>query len=453
MYDLNRPWQQTSDLQAVDLPEAGPLDAPLVCISFNQDWLPVVLGAILQLCRPAQWTGDDSAQQAAVTAATLLALSIGDAEVCPVLAFQCDPDTGLPQYSVDGGTTWIDLPACFKGAKGDTGDTGATGATGPAGPPFVGQGDPPPTPQGGTISEQACNIASYLAAEVLQVAMAQNVSSYNSALTLIDAVTALFDLVPGVDVVFGLAVTAGAVLYNYYTSASIGEFTTASTDATLLADMRCAIYEAIRADGYVTAANFGTLVANIGAISYVDADVITALVAFLNALGAVGLEAIQLNGSLYVGDCSTCADPPRWCYHWDFTTDVGPWGIFTGEDGVYVPGVGFQSTVDTGAAAASIRIVPPDPTIDTVTVEFSRPSVDASSLSFAYPVVGGGGTPSIIDGAAFPLGTVQTVSVAPGTYDYLWIRIFQNDGSALPITITGVSLAGVGANPYGTTNC
>lgn len=71
--------------QAVPAPSTDPGSGPLICVHFNQEWLPVVLGALLQLCQPPSWAVDDpDALNTVLGRATLLLDMFGQAELCPV---------------------------------------------------------------------------------------------------------------------------------------------------------------------------------------------------------------------------------------------------------------------------------------------------------------------------------------------------------------------------------
>lgn len=295
-------WNQGSFVSPVPAPNADPADTPTVCVQFNSAWLPYVLGSMFQLTQPSAWDPASPGYADVLAQAQALMAIFSGAEECTYMLQWNFTDTCILQYSVDGGVTWIDVPGwstfaptCFAGPPGPAG--GYTPGT-------------PGNPQGVTLAQQACNIASYLAADVLQTSMGQQVSNYNASKTLLESAIVLAGAIGFLDPIWEVAVAAFGILYNFYTVTTIGQFTSASTDATLLSDLQCAIYEAIRVDGLVDSANFATLVANVAAIMYTYPDVITALVAYLDALGVVGLQQLQLTGSLYIGDCSACSTPP-----------------------------------------------------------------------------------------------------------------------------------------------
>jgi len=66
-------------------PGTDPTDGPLVCVHFNKEWLPLVLGSLLQLCEPVSWAITDPGTLADVLGrATELLNLFGQAGLCPV---------------------------------------------------------------------------------------------------------------------------------------------------------------------------------------------------------------------------------------------------------------------------------------------------------------------------------------------------------------------------------
>jgi Collagen triple helix repeat (20 copies) len=146
------PWagQRGSFRQPVVPPDVEPDASPLVCIALNADWLPYVVGALMQLAQPSTWdTSDAGVLQTTLFRVMALIDLIGSAAGCePLVEFRLTTECVM-QYSTDGGTTWADVagwvtsaPGCYTGApgapgakgdKGDTGDTGAPGAKGDTG--------------------------------------------------------------------------------------------------------------------------------------------------------------------------------------------------------------------------------------------------------------------------------------------------------------------------------
>ena len=77
-------WRQRgSFLEPVAPPSTDICDAPLYCISINQEWLPYLAGAALQLLQPSTWqTATEADRQLAIARATDLVAEIGTAVPC-----------------------------------------------------------------------------------------------------------------------------------------------------------------------------------------------------------------------------------------------------------------------------------------------------------------------------------------------------------------------------------
>ena len=131
-----------SFIEPVDPPSSLPGADPLVCVSFNAEWLPFVLGALSQLVQRSTWdTSDESAMQSTIFSGMELAARFGAAGACAMVEFRLTAECVL-QYSIDDGETWADVsgwpenaPGCYTGAPGAKGDPGADGALGAKGDP------------------------------------------------------------------------------------------------------------------------------------------------------------------------------------------------------------------------------------------------------------------------------------------------------------------------------
>jgi hypothetical protein len=326
-------WQPTgSFLEAATPPAQGPADGTLVqlpCI--NQDWLPLVLGALDQLRNPSTWL--DTLTPAALESVlgqvnylrSIIAKSLPVPCVNPVVGahFDC---TGLYLTFADGSTALVsgwtaNFCNCVNGCII---------------PPVP--SNPIPAP----VNQAACNIAAYLAVGVLQatVDIAQGILNIldnveQFAHELANQLTSAFPLV---------AVINDAIdeFWKLYVAGVRSDFTSAAADTALWALVTCAIYNAIKNQGYVDGANLPTIRANICAISYVHADVINALCAFVNHLPLLAWQIMQSVTALVDADCTDCG---TFCHFFDFK--VGQQGWFP-NGGVpaatWSSGVGWTAT-------------------------------------------------------------------------------------------------------------
>jgi hypothetical protein len=362
------------------------------------------------------------------------------------------------QISYDGGDTWADVPGwstyardCFvgpTGATGAAGSTGATGATGATGPPGVVVG-PPPNPHGSTAPILGCNIAAYLARVIIQGSVQSAVDSIGAGAGTLAAVAGIVDLIPGVDIVLGLALSGGAILVGLIAAGTISHYEDALTDAQLWSDVQCAILAAIMSTGYVTHANFAALVSSVGAVSYTHGEVVASFVDYLNGLGADGLMVAQQSGSLYVGDCSACGD---WCYDFDFSTlDTQGWTI--GSYGEFNAGAapGVYSGTPAGGYDALNIISPAFAATGIVSVEVFGSAPPYTS-----------GTRDVRDAASATKGLLFHDATG-GAFDVLVpfnevttqiiIYLTTSGAAAHSDRISRIRVRGIGANPFGASNC
>jgi len=245
------PWasQRPSFVQPVTPPSTAPCDPPLVCISVNQEWLPYILGALTQLAQPTTWDVADRATLEDVLG------RVTDLLACVGTAVPCN--SAIP----------------------------------PIGP-------------GGT--QQACNISGYLANMIIRQSLIYGINAIQQNQTTFGFGLAILRFIPGgINIAYYMLLGFQA-LYNAIEGGTLSDFQAAIDDPLLMGEIACAIYSAISASGQITAANFPTLVSNVGAVSYTHADVISAIVDYLNGLGASGLMVLQVPGVLTTYDCSGC---------------------------------------------------------------------------------------------------------------------------------------------------
>lgn len=245
-----RPWVQArpSFPRAIAAPTAAPCDPPLVCVQFNQEYVPFVAGSLSQLTQRTTW----------------LAASEDDLQV--ILA----------------NMTW--LVELFGTAVQCSQ------------PPAIG-----PTP-----SIQACNTAGYLANLVIRTSVEKALNDIQGNYDVLNYGLTIMRFIPGFGGIFGTALQGLYNLYNTIASGSQANFQTALDDPVLWGLVTCAIYTAISTDGQVTTANYPAIVTNIAAISYTLGDVQSAINDYVTSLGANGLQALQPVGAMAIYDCSAC---------------------------------------------------------------------------------------------------------------------------------------------------
>jgi hypothetical protein len=168
---------------------------------------------------------------------------------------------------------------------------------------------------------QACNIAGYLAADVIKASMQSAIDSKNSSLFLFDSVAAISAAIGVAIPFFDLLVAGATILVNAVAAGTTSHYTDAIASTTLWSEVQCIIYNDIKAVGYVDSSSYTTIGTDLAAISYVHSDVVTAIAAYWVGLGLTAVQSAQAAGSLYVetapraedtaptARCSTAAMP------------------------------------------------------------------------------------------------------------------------------------------------
>lgn len=321
-------YQQTgSYIEPATPPPAGPDAGTLVqlpCV--NDDWLPLILGALDQLRNPSSWLDSltDPQRYDVLGMADRLRQMVAMAINVPCCDVTMRLHDCVLQFSVDGGVTWVDVTdwaanfaACVQGAIIPT---------------------PPLLPPGSSPAIRACNIASYLANDVIHEAITQAINAYDNDLSLL----ALAGNIAAITFAFDLPWTAAFIygvydLYAFFTAANIADLRTAEADATLWADVTCAIYNAIHTDGAITDGNCAAVISNICSLSYTPAVAVSAICAYVTRLGCNGLKAAQTPGALNNADCSGCGAPCQ-CIEWQWYTTTASW---VQDYGGYTAGSGY----------------------------------------------------------------------------------------------------------------
>jgi hypothetical protein len=253
-YDTGQPLSQRgSFLEPVIPPTTEICDAPLYCFSINKDWIPLLVGAAMQLAQPSTWKVNNEAdRETAIRRATDLCIEIGNAVQCQSAPY-VPPGTDTPQA--------------------------------------------------------ACNIAGYLANSVIRESMNQAINAINENLSILNYGQIIIGAIPGVGEAYTLF--AGAILdfLGRITTGNVTDFETALVDNTLWAQVTCAIYTCIETDGMITQANYPCIKNALCSLSYGYTDVTDAICAYFSNLGPDNVIAAQQPGALASYTC-TCTGTP-----------------------------------------------------------------------------------------------------------------------------------------------
>jgi hypothetical protein len=447
-------WQQQGSFETGEIPLAFDPDAgPLICLPpINVHWLPLILGCLDQLRNPSTWiTSSDASLNTILDRANRLMQMVGERAPCFMYQLRFTSSCVL-QFSTDGGATWTDVDGWDANF--------ANCVAGVIIPPI------PPNPGPSPIDQHACNIAGYIATEIIQLSITTAVNDFNAHVAQIQYAQDILLTVAYAFPLTALALDAFAVLYGEYTALTIGDFTTASTDPVLWGDITCAIYEAIRTTGYIDAANVGTVVSNICAISYTSSTVITAICNFVGSLQLQDWQAFQNVGAFDDVDCFGCASPPGWCY--EFSAAKGTWTIPPLEDALpYGSGPFSRGSIVSGSLRSNFYIGAVqalDPGIHNLTsttlrhihIEYQR--LAAAGSGDSYLKFGPETTPAswVTIGLQTAAGTyVEDHVISPGhVMDFWEIGLDSSTGVSTNYNyITVLRFSGTGTNPFGTSNC
>lgn len=429
--------QVGSFVAPVAVPSLGPLDGTLVnlpCI--NPDWLRLVLGCVDQLRNRSSWLQSytDAQIVAILGAVEELRIALQMANPCCDVAMRLEANCVL-QFSTDGGATWTDVAGWA--------DNFANCVKQAVIPP------PPLLPPGSTPATRACNIASYIANQVIHEAITQAINAYNHDLSLLQlagnvaAATFAFELPWTTSFIFGVY-----DLYQFFTAGNIADLTAAEADATLWSLVTCAIYNEILTDGAITTANCSAVIAAICGLRYSRPIAITTICAYITQLGCDQLRALQVVGALATGDCSGCAS---WCYYFNFAATDGSWTAI--DIATYVSGCCWHAVGVGGGSGCDIDRTFPATTLTGLNIHWACDFVNGSAIREIRYLRGGVvQRADSLFGAAEPDGVEQDFTFSATIIDEIQIYL-RADSAGATENIAWVKLFGPGTNPFGTNNC
>jgi len=293
-------------------------------------------------------------------------------------------------------------------------------------------------PAGVTTNQHACNIAGYLASNVIKASLQSALDSYSGSKTIVQAFATIVGLIPAIGVVIDVLAGGVYVLYQALTSGTVSNYTDALADTKLWSDMTCAIYKAIAAEGHVTDGNYGAVLANVRAVTYIHPAVVAAIGDYVQALGARGTEQAQLAGALSTADCTSCGG---WCHRW--ATGAGPlgaswypyaagWATFDGTVWHSVPLNGV-----TGWMYLQLDLHPAD-IIRSVDITTANVADVVDFMRFR----------DVSNNTLLSVGSGQWVGSITGAS-----HLLISAQSPVAWTLSAAKITGDGADPFGGSNC
>lgn len=281
-------------------PSQHPDEEPLVCLEINEQWIPIILGALQPLKYPEYWGGTLEENRRARKDFGILLNQIMLEEDCDVAKECCedviyihriDPVTGRLQRSSDGGDTWT---------------------TDPTDPLNVITKIPPLITAGG--SKTKCDAATNFQEHFNDVitASSENLGTATTIFELAAAVAAvIIDIIVAILTVGAGAVTVIAITDAIFAAcaAAFAEGKTAF-DAYWTSDKKdkvlCAAFCTIGDDGQFTDAQWNAFRAKVKVDLPAGAarDMVLTTV---NAGGSIGASNMASYGAAALSDCGDCA--------------------------------------------------------------------------------------------------------------------------------------------------
>lgn len=471
--------------QPVPPPEADPDAGEQICIRFNRDWLPYVLGSLQRLVYEDTYTGSTNDRVLAVERSRTLIdifMSESDCELPGITDIRLNDC--ILEVLQDG--VWIpvgDMSACtVPGEKGDPGDPGPPGAPGAPGAPGE-KGDTgstgapgapgecdcptqPPVDVDGQIMEFACNVANGLAAYlrrefVQSIDLAQSIigaagTIVNIAETLISAIPVIGNVVDNViDFAQELAI---------HDLENIKDQSNEDFVEKMTCDMLCWIPEIMQSRRAFTREDMQELVyerlqnATINPLEYPPQGGYVTFYAqvFSIWLVATDIENLMLRAHLSAqtpancGYCDPCAGDTYWCKTIDFAQNNGNFVVYPpGPVGTWTSGTGWTSTYNAATAYTGTQIIrsfDDDTQVQHIEMTYS---VDFGSTENDVPI----GIRLLRDGSIvhtdwilFGSGQIASdVSNFKATYEVPSVLCDQ-----ILLVVASGNLGGSGSNPGGT---
>jgi hypothetical protein len=299
-----------------------------VCIGpLASEWLPVILGALDQLRNPSTWlVADDAAMYTTLRRVDQLREIIAVGEGCELQMMTRFTADCVLQTSVDGGTTWTDVPGWV-----DNFDSCVKAHI----PPLL-----PPNPDDTLPNQHACNIAAFLATELIEVTMTKIVAYVGTTTEQATFATSVMQTLAFAFPITNAGVQAFGKFYTVVVGELLAEVEAVRDDPVFWSKVTCAIYLAIRSVGWVDDTNFAAVGDAIRAITYTYAWAPLQCGNLWDDLGLGNIRSIQSVGALNSADCTSCDGP--WCHKYDFAVVDGSWTINGGTSATWVDGLGWE---------------------------------------------------------------------------------------------------------------
>lgn len=358
-------FQQTgSFVQPVEPPidpwDGGSLVA-LPCV--NVEWLRLLLGAGTQLLNPSTWDPalSDTARVLVLQRATDLLAGLAALDLCvnPVIGASLD-NCVLNLHLADGSivpvTNWASqFGDCVR-------------ANVPA---------PVPTPVNpGHPTDNACAIAEWLRSVITNDMLQKLHDALQAGQSVDQWITGVIDEITAFAPILGFITGPFLATHTTALPQPLADLQDAVNDTGFQRNLRCAIYAAIKAVGYVDGTNFAQVATNISGIVYTHAWVPPMIANFWTNMGLAQIQTLQNEGSLTAADCSSCA--LAFCKEFDVRLNTQGYTASGGLSPTWVSGLGWVGAYESGANVTRLWISQPTSywgglcTVDTVAVNYTQ---------------------------------------------------------------------------------
>jgi len=301
----------------VPIPVTHVTDDPLLCVSFNVEWLPAILAMVSPARYPEFWAGTlDENRRARLEVQNLIELlqlgeDCGMTNTCcvpPVIIRRVDPATGNPQQSTDGGVTWGGVPDSLSSYIYDPippVTSGVADSKCDATENVMGQIDEWIT-QVTNDFDTATSLLEFGAAVLEAILIAVLTILSAGTLTAVEAA-----ILPLIAAALGAAWSAGkAVFVGYWTDEN-------------KAIIKCAVYCNIGSDGAFSDAQFSAFWTKCNS-DLPPSPAKMLFMGFLSSVGRPGLDSMAASGLSSGSDCSDCSCFNDCASHWSIFGDNIP---------------------------------------------------------------------------------------------------------------------------------
>jgi hypothetical protein len=255
----------------------------------------------------------------------------------------------------------------------------------------------------------------------------------------------------------GPALLAISALFAWGAAAGYNIVNQIASDPVFWDDVKCAVYDAIVADGKITQANWATACTNIGNIAYSVPGAAAALKSFCQGLDFQTVLEWQQLAPLDAADCTDCTG--AWCREYSFAAGQNGWTVYPGAYGAYQsgsPGYWYGTTPGvSGLQQCVIRLdLGQNMLITGIEVLYANPDAQGSTDWNACVRDASGNVAQIIymPGGTWGAESWWKPSGFNATGRYVSVG-GQSPGTPGDARIYAVRLRGTGPNPFGADNC